>query len=113
MLMRARNLRHGDAQRGQVAPEYRVWSGMLARCRNSRNKDFPRYGARGIRVWADWAVFETFIYDLEQEIGRRPSPQHSLDRINNDGHYEPGNIRWATVSEQARNRRPRSRVRIA
>jgi len=89
--------RHG----GTKWPEYAVWNTMNARCTNPKNENYPRYGGRGIRVVPEWAdSFARFIAD----VGRRPSDAHSIDRINNDGNYEPGNVRWATSTEQARNR---------
>ena len=92
--------RHGQA--ANETPEYRAWGGMLARCRSKSGVVFSRYGARGIRVCKEWEEsFESFF----AYIGPRPSPDHSLDRINNDGNYEPGNVRWATKKQQARNKR--------
>jgi hypothetical protein len=80
---------------------HRVWSTMLARCRNPNSRGWQFYGSRGIRVCERWLSFENFLADM----GPRPSPKHSLDRIDNDGNYEPGNVRWATQSEQIGNRR--------
>ena len=78
---------------------------MLERCRNSDCADYRYYGGRGITVCDVWRnSYESFLLD----VGRRPSDDHSIDRIHNNGNYEPGNIRWATALEQTRNRRPYS-----
>jgi hypothetical protein len=75
---------------------------MMERCHNRSNKDYPDYGGRGIRVCERWRAFAAFFADM----GVRPSLAHSIDRYpNNDGNYEPGNCRWATSKEQARNKR--------
>jgi hypothetical protein len=81
---------------------------MLERCIDPKNKSYPNYGGRGITVCARWFVFELFLEDM----GMKPTPEHSLDRINNDGNYEPSNVRWATRKEQAANKRPRKRPPI-
>jgi hypothetical protein len=76
---------------------------MMKRCYSRNDKRFQDYGGRGIRVAPQWHTIEGFVADMDS----RPSPQHSLDRIDNDGHYEPGNVRWATALTQGPNRRPR------
>lgn len=79
--------------------EYSVWCGMLRRCRNSNDRSFPRYGGRGIEV--RFSCFSEFY----AAVGERPSSLHSIDRINPDGSYEAGNVRWALSAVQARNKR--------
>ena len=81
--------------------EWWAWVLMRRRCMYEKATSFPTYGARGITVDPNWLVFENFFADM----GKRPSPQHSLDRVDNDGPYTKTNCRWATKKEQARNRR--------
>lgn len=99
--VRNRSRTHGQAGRKNQTKEYRTWAGMIQRCTNRTRGSWRRYGGRGIRVCDRWNYFENFLADM----GPAPSPKHSLDRHpNNDGNYEPGNCRWATASEQARNK---------
>ena len=81
-------------------PEYNTWRHMKYRCSDPACKKWAHYGGRGIKVCPQWMDFETF----RKDVGPRPSPAHTLDRINNDGNYEPGNVRWATFVEQNNNR---------
>lgn len=98
--------KHGETIGGRTS-EYCIWKGMRQRCDNPNNDDYKNYGGRGITVCDRWSEsFEAFLADM----GRRPSPQHSIDRIDNDGDYEPGNCRWATPIEQRRNQRPRRKA---
>lgn len=83
-------------------PEYKVWKGMFTRCYNPNEKVFRHYGAIGITVFAGWHGGAGFVR-WRDYMGPRPSPLHEIDRINNDGHYEPGNVRWATRKQQCRN----------
>ena len=98
------NYKHGEIGRldGRrvASPEYMAWQHMRGRCMNPKSKDYPYYGGRGITVAARWEKFENFLTDM----GRRPTPKHTLDRKNGDLGYSKQNCRWATRQEQARNR---------
>ena len=102
-LNRERHTRHGYlAKEYPHRATYYCWRSMVARCHNLNDSSFARYGGRGITVCDRWREsFESYLED----IGPKPSHRHSLDRIDNDLGYFPGNVRWATSEEQARNRR--------
>lgn len=98
---------HGDAPKGRPSREYICWCTMVQRCENPKNAKYPLYGGRGITICARWRTsFANFLADM----GRKPSPKHSIDRIDNDGNYEPGNCRWATGSQQASNQQRQRRA---
>ena len=86
-----------------LSPEYRVWSSMHQRCTNPKHIRYANYGGRGISVCERWNKFEMFFSDM----GRRPAGL-TLERVNNDEGYNPANCKWATLSEQNRNRRKRT-----
>lgn len=119
------NLRHGDStscgcwrrettrKTGRAAIKHgmsgtkimHVWASMKARCSNPNLSNYDRYGGRGIQVFQEWRdSFEAF-YAYVSNLPHYGEPGYSLDRINNDGNYEPGNVRWATAKAQAHNRR--------
>lgn len=93
---------------GIDSPEYYIWSAMIQRCHNPKASGYKNYGGRGINVCQKWR--NSFL-EFFNHIGRRPTPTHTLDRIDNDGHYRPGNVRWATRREQNLNTR-RTVVRL-
>lgn len=96
--VRLRRTSHGESKTGG---EYDVWCQMKSRCYSRNNPTYKNYGGRGIKVCDRWKKYENFLDDM----GRRPSPKHSIERKNNDGDYEPGNCIWATRTEQCRNKR--------
>ena len=99
-----RNVTHGNGV--TRSSSYRAWSNMLARCETETHPQFKDYGGRGIHVFPLWRDFDVFI----GAVGYRPSKAHSLDRIDNDLGYQPGNVRWALQHVQARNRRSNKRL---
>ncbi len=101
------SMRHGHAGDRQ-SPEYTSWIQMRRRCYSKIERSYPSHGGRGIIVCDRWLhSFDNFLSDM----GQRPKGK-TLDRINNDGNYEPGNVRWATASEQQRNRRTNRKLTI-
>lgn len=95
-----RSTKHGHSSSKTVTPTYHSWVGMTQRCTNPKNSSYPNYGGRGIKVYGPWLTFANFLADM----GEKP-PGTSLNRINNDGNYEPGNCQWSSNKHQARNRR--------
>lgn len=88
---------------------YRSWAAMIQRCHNPNSKDYPNYGARGIEVCQLWRdSFDAFFL----MVGPRPNPDDTIDRIDSNGNYEPGNVRWASRTEQTRNQRSNINVTI-
>lgn len=102
-LVREKHTTHGESssRNKKETAEHSTWSGMIARCTNENSPGYNNYGGRGIHVCDRWLSYENFLEDM----GRRPSPRHSIDRIDNDKGYSPDNCRWATQKEQCRNKR--------
>lgn len=98
LVSEGNNKTHGGSNKA----EYAIWLGMRNRCYTPSVKSYANYGGRGITVCPEWRdSFEQFYKDM----GDRPTAKHSIDRINNEGNYEPGNCRWVTHKEQCNNRR--------
>ena len=100
----AMNTKHGHTAKG-ISPTYHSWTAMISRCTDANDAGFPAYGGRGIAVCPEWRDFRNFLRDM----GEKPD-RMSLDRVDVDGDYEPSNCRWATATEQARNKRNNRRL---
>ncbi len=99
MIERIREANTTHGRKGSMV--YRIWSGMWNRCRNPNSKDYAKYGARGVTVCESWKSFQQFLADM----GEPPATDSSIERINCNGNYEPGNCCWLPLSKQAHNRR--------
>jgi hypothetical protein len=94
---------HGHTAQGKTSPEFRAWCKINERCHDKNSKDYSGWGGRGVSAYPEWRHDFLAFYN---HVGPKPSSKHSIDRYpNNEGNYEPGNVRWATSEEQARNRR--------
>ena len=102
------HMTHGCARKGLHSPEYRSWEAMLRRVRATEGKHYRDYVLRGITICERWIMFENFLADM----GPRPFGT-SIDRVNNDGNYEPSNCRWATARQQRLNSRPPTKTNLA
>jgi hypothetical protein len=94
--------KHNHAKRGQVSPTYKTWQAMKQRCFNKNSKSYKNYGGRRITICKRWLVFANFLMDMSE----RPEGM-TIHRIDNDGHYEPGNCLWATRLQQSQDQRTR------
>jgi hypothetical protein len=103
--MKPANTKHG----GSYTKEYRAWIAMKARCYNETHKNYADYGGRGIIVAPEWLEdFQEFL----DYVGRAPTEKHTIDRVDPDGNYVPGNVRWATQAEQCVNKRETLRIEL-
>ena len=98
-LLKEKITKHG----GFGKRSYNTWRAMVRRCVNPKDKDYPRYGGKGVTVCKEWLDYSTFAADMGE-----PPDNHTLDRVNPYGNYEPGNCRWATLTQQNRNTRQRT-----
>lgn len=95
------SVKHGHYKNRKQSKTYKAWSGIIQRCNNPRNGRYHRYGKRGITVCKRWVEFKNFLEDM----GKKPTDKHSIDRVNNNGNYCKSNCKWSLPKEQARNRK--------
>lgn len=96
---------YGTLKNGKRQTMYTRWNSMKQRCLNPKHSAYKSYGGRGITICKEWLSFDNYLNDIVKEIGSLPGPEFSLDRIDNDKGYEPGNLRWATSEKQNNNKR--------
>lgn len=113
-LNRERKFKHGHSRQcnGNGSYLYRIHKGIKVRCFRTSYHACSQYGGRGITIQESWLNFPSFLADILRTIGAPPTEKHSLDRINSNGNYEVGNVRWATAKEQCRNQRTNHRIMI-
>jgi hypothetical protein len=105
-LRRENRHRHGESPRGNTSSLYQCWRNIKERWLNHQDPGFKNYGGRGITMWPEWINnYPAFRDHVLYSIGPGPSPKYSIDRINNNGNYEPGNLKWSTRSQQMLNAR--------
>lgn len=104
-------LKHGENRNSHRTPEYQAMAGILQRCLNPKSPAFKHYGGRGITVCKEWNSMVKY-QEFLSHIGRKPTPSHTVERIDNSKGYQPGNVRWATAGEQMRNTRRNIKVVI-
>lgn len=102
------NIKHGNAKRGQMSALYKRWAGIKQRCTDPNATNYHDYGGRGIKLHKKWFDFAVFARD----VGTPPTPEHQLDRIDNNKGYVPGNVRWVTRADNIRNSRKCRQVEI-
>ena len=105
----ARSTLHGGAKTGSFSPEYKAWRDMMKRCFQTSFKDYDLYGGRGITVCEHWRIAANFV----AEVPPKPTGSFTLGRIDNNGNYEPGNVRWETMHTQSRNTRRNRMLTLA
>lgn len=99
-------IRHDHSHKGNHTAAYHAWQGIKSRTGNPNEPAYPHYGGRGITTCSRWSYFVNFLADM----GEPPSPEHSIDRVDTNGNYEPTNCRWATSKQQQNNRRNNRRI---